>query len=280
MYIIVAVKHVIDAEASITVNADNQGIDSSHLPQAMNPFDEVALEEAVKLKRAGLARHVLAVSLGAPAAQATLHNALARGADEALLVEAPKAEPLTVAKALAALAQHRQADLLLLGKQAVDDDSQQTGQMAAALLNWGQAVSVSQLSVDAVQGQIIAECDSDTGSEVLRLPLPAVVTAALHLNTPQVIRVPALMAASQQPISRCTLADLGVVAEKRLQVLSVRAPTPRPPIVFLDSPQAVANIIHDIMAPKKCHTNFDEAAKPPSVQGASSAETTASHLKI
>ncbi len=245
MQIIVAVKHVVDAEASIRVS--DAGIASTHLPHAMNPFDEVALEAAVKLKQTGIACHILAVSLGAPAAKETLRNALARGADEALLVEAIDAEPLTVAKALAALAKQKRADLLLLGKQAIDDDCQQTGQMTAALLNCGQAVGASTLSVDKVQRQVLAECDTDTGSELLCLTLPAVVTAALHLNTPHVIRVPALMAAHQQPITSCSLADLGIEEEKRLQVLSVREPDARPPVVFLDSPQALAAVISDII---------------------------------
>lgn len=244
MKILVAVKRVIDYEVDIQIKPDGSGIVCDNVPMALNPFDEVALEEAIRLKSAGIVDSILAVSVGDEACRETLRTTLAMGADEALLVKSDSdVEPLAVAKILAKLAAEKSVDLILFGKQAIDNDANQTGQMTAALLNCGQAVFVSQLSVDKTNKLLTAVRDSDFGTETLQLPLPAVVTAALRLNEPRFIALPQLLRAKKQPIATRDLATFGIDVEKRLHVVSLSKPPMRAPVKLLDSVEALADVI-------------------------------------
>lgn len=226
MKIMVAVKRVADPNVKVRALADGSGVDLVNVKMTMNPFDEIAVEEAVRLKEAGRATEIVAVSIGSKKAIETLRTALAMGADRGLLVRSEaRVEPLAVAKLLKAVAEIERPDLILVGKQAIDDDSNQTGQMLAALLGWGQATFASQIGVDDDGIEVAREVDG--GLQTLRLVLPALVTVDLRLNEPRYASLPNIMKAKKKPIEEKTPADYGVTIEPRLMVVRVQEPPVR-----------------------------------------------------
>ena len=226
MKVLVSVKRVIDATVKVRLRADGAGVETAGVKFSINPFDEIALEEAVRLKERGLATEVIAVSLGSAQCQETLRHALALGADRAILVESEVAlEPLAVAKLLAALVARETPGLVLLGKQAIDGDENQTGQMLAGLLDWPQATFASKLEL--ADGRATVARETERGLERLELPLPAVVTADLRLNTPRFASLPNIMKAKRKPIERFDPGMLAVDPAPRLEVLKLEAPSTR-----------------------------------------------------
>jgi electron transfer flavoprotein beta subunit len=224
--ILVPVKRVVDYNVKVRVKSDGSGVDISNVKMSMNPFDEIAVEEAVRLKEAGVATEVVAVSIGVAQAQETLRTALAIGADRAILVEAGDAvEPLAVARVLKALVDKEQPQLVILGKQAIDDDSNQTGQMLAALAGLPQATFASKLTI--ADGKATVEREVDGGSETLSLTLPAVVTTDLRLNEPRYVTLPNIMKAKKKPLESVKPADFGVDVTPRLKTLKVAEPSKR-----------------------------------------------------
>ena len=226
MRILVAVKRAVDYNVKVRVKADGSGVETAGVKMSINPFDEIAVEEAVRLREQGRATEVLAVSLGPPAAVETLRTALAIGADRALLVETDAAlEPLAVARLLAAVVAREAPDLVLMGKQAIDDDMGATGQMLAALLSWPQATCASRIAVEPPG--LVVRREIDGGAETLALPLPAVVTADLRLNEPRYASLPAIMRARKKPVATLAPADLGVDPAPTLAVARVTEPPAR-----------------------------------------------------
>jgi electron transfer flavoprotein beta subunit len=226
MKVLVAVKRVVDYNVKIRVKADQSGVELANVKMSMNPFDEIAIEEAVKLKEAGVVTEIVAVSLGVAQCQETLRTALAMGADRAILVESSaELQPLAVAKLLKAVADKEQPQLVILGKQAIDDDSNQTGQMLAALLNWPQATFASKLAVSGGQAEVMREIDG--GLETISVKLPAVVTADLRLNTPRYATLPNIMKAKKKPLDTLTPEALGVDVTPRVKTLKVAEPGKR-----------------------------------------------------
>ncbi|MGP3660036.1 electron transfer flavoprotein subunit beta/FixA family protein [Burkholderia gladioli] len=226
MKILVPVKRVVDYNVKVRVKSDGTGVDIANVKMSMNPFDEIAVEEAVRLKEAGTATEVVAVSIGVAQAQETLRTALAIGADRAILVEAGEGvEPLGVAKILKALVDKEQPQLVILGKQAIDDDSNQTGQMLAALAGLPQATFASKVTV--ADGKATVAREVDGGSETLALTLPAVVTTDLRLNEPRYVTLPNIMKAKKKPLETVKPEDLGVDVSPRLKTLKVSEPPKR-----------------------------------------------------
>jgi electron transfer flavoprotein beta subunit len=234
MKVLVAVKRVMDANIFPRVKADGSGVDLTGIKMAINPFDEIAVEEAVRLKEAGRASEVVLVSTGLEAAKETIRNGLAMGADRGLLVVAQgPVEPLAVAKVLRAVIAAETPDLVLLGKQAIDDDCSQTGQMLAALLGWPQATCASKL--EPLDGSVRVTREIDGGLEVLQLGLPAVITVDLRLNTPRFASMPNIIKSRSKPIAVQKAEDFGVDISPRLDVLETRAPERRKAGVRLGS---------------------------------------------
>ncbi len=226
MKILVAVKRVIDFNVKPRVKADGSGVDLANVKMSMNPFDEIAVEEAIRLKEKGVAEEVVAVSIGPAKAQETLRTALAMGADRAILIQTDdEVEPLAVAKLLARLAEEEQPGLFILGKQAIDDDSNQTGQMLAALLNWPQGTFASRVEIDGDKVNVTREVDG--GLETVRLNLPAVITTDLRLNEPRYASLPNIMKAKSKPLATKAPADYGVDTAPRLTLLKVAEPPRR-----------------------------------------------------
>jgi electron transfer flavoprotein beta subunit len=225
MRVLVPVKRVIDYNVKIRVKPDGSGVDTANVKMSMNPFDEIAIEEAVRLKEAGKVTEVVAVSIGPAQAQETIRTALAIGADRGILVTQEGAEPLAVAKLLKALVEKEGAELVILGKQAIDDDSNQTGQMLAALLGWGQATFASK--IDLGEGKITVTREVDGGLETDELKLPAIVTTDLRLNEPRYASLPNIMKAKKKQLDTISAADLGVDATPRLKTLKVVEPPKR-----------------------------------------------------
>ena len=226
MKILVPVKRVVDYNVKIRVKADQSGVELANVKMAMNPFDEIAVEEAVRLKEAGKATEIVAVSAGVAQCQETLRTAMAIGADRGILVESDvELQPLAVAKLLKALVDKEQPQLVILGKQAIDDDSNQTGQMLAALLGWPQATFASKVEVAGDSVQVTREIDD--GLETLSLPLPAVITTDLRLNEPRYATLPNIMKAKKKPLETVKPAELGVDVAPRLTTLKVVEPAAR-----------------------------------------------------
>ncbi|RKE36475.1 electron transfer flavoprotein beta subunit [Paraburkholderia sp. BL23I1N1] len=220
MKLLVAVKRVVDANVKVGVKSDETGVDIANVKMSMNPFDEIAVGEAVRLKEAGVATEVIAVSAGVAQAQETLRTALAIGADRAILIESNEdLPPLAVAKLLKALADKEQPQLVILAKQAIDDDSNQTGQMLAALANLPQATFASKITV--ADGKATVAREVDGGAETLSLKLPAVVTTDLRLNEPRYVTLPNIMKAKRKPLETIKPSDLGVDVTPRLKTLKV-----------------------------------------------------------
>ena len=226
MKIIVPVKRVIDYNVKPRVKADGTGVDLANVKMSMNPFDEIAVEEAIRLKEKGVAAEVIAVSVGPAKAQETLRTALAMGADRAILVQTDdEVEPLAVAKILKAIADEEQPGLVILGKQAIDDDSNQTGQMLAALLGRPQGTFASEVTVEG--DSVIVKREVDGGLETVKLALPAIVTTDLRLNEPRYASLPNIMKAKSKPLATKAPADYGVDTAPRLKTLKVGEPPVR-----------------------------------------------------
>ncbi|HET7547211.1 MAG TPA: electron transfer flavoprotein subunit beta/FixA family protein [Usitatibacter sp.] len=226
MKILVPVKRVVDFNVKVRVKSDQSGIELANVKMSMNPFDEIAVEEALRLREAGKATEVIAVSAGSTACQETLRTALAMGADRAILVETDaELQPLAVAKLLAALAKKEGVGLAILGKQAIDDDANQTGQMLAALLDWPQATFASKVELDASSAKVTREIDG--GLETVEVKMPAVVTTDLRLNTPRYATLPNIMKAKKKPLDVVKPADLGVDVAPRVKTLKVAEPGKR-----------------------------------------------------
>ncbi|MEP7239609.1 MAG: electron transfer flavoprotein subunit beta/FixA family protein [Devosia sp.] len=234
MKILVAVKRVVDANFRVRVKPDGSGVDVDNAKMAMNPFDEIAVEEAIRLKEAGAATEIVVVSIGPAKAEDTLRQALAMGCDRGILVlHEGKTEPLGVAKILAAIAKTEAPDLMILGKQAIDDDANQTGQMLAALLGRGQATFASRLTL--ADGMATVTREVDGGAQTLDLPLPAVVTADLRLNTPRFVSLPNIIKARAKPLAKTSAAELGVDLAPRLRTLRIEEPPSRPAGIIVAS---------------------------------------------
>lgn len=231
MKILVAIKRVIDFRVRIRVRSDYSGVETTNVKMSMNPFDEIAVEEAVRLKEAGIATEVVVVSMGPVSAQETLRTALALGADRAILVQTEhELQSLAVAKLLKVIAEQEQPKLVLLGKQAIDDDNNQTGQMLAGLLHWPQATFASNIVVagDRVDGErVTVTREIDGGLETLNMALPAVITADLRLNQPRYASLPNIMKAKAKPLVTMTIEQLGVDITSRLQTIKVEPPASR-----------------------------------------------------
>jgi electron transfer flavoprotein beta subunit len=226
MKVLVPVKRVVDFNVKVRVKSDGSGVDIANVKMSMNPFDEIALEEAVRLKEAGKVTEVVAVSVGVTQCQETIRTGLAIGADRGILVEtAVETEPLAVAKLIKALAEKEQPQLIILGKQAIDDDSNQTGQMVAALLGWPQATFASKVLVE--DGKVTVTREVDGGLETVALSLPAVVTTDLRLNEPRYVTLPNIMKAKKKPLETIKPEDLGVDVTPRLKTLKVVEPAKR-----------------------------------------------------
>jgi electron transfer flavoprotein beta subunit len=226
MKLLVPVKRVIDYNVKPRVKADGSGVDLANVKMSMNPFDEIAVEEAIRLKEKGAATEIVAVSIGPAKAQETLRTALAMGADRAILVATDaEVEPLGVAKLLQKIVEEEQPQMVILGKQAIDDDSNQTGQMLAALLGWGQGTFASKVEVDGQSVNVTREVDG--GLETVRLNLPAIVTTDLRLNEPRYASLPNIMKAKSKPLAQKTPEDYGVDIAPRLSVLKVVEPSKR-----------------------------------------------------
>ena len=234
MKVLVALKRVVDANVRVRLKFDGSGVDLDNVKMSMNPFDEIALEEAVRLKEKGVATEIVAVSVGPAKAEDTLRQGLAMGADRAILVvHDGRVESLGVAKVLRAIAAAELPDLILLGKQAIDDDANQTGQMLAALMGRGQATFASALEIDGAKVRVTREVDG--GQRVVELDLPAVVTADLRLNTPRFVSLPNVMKARSKPMAKTTAPDLDVDLSPRLSVLRTEAPPARKAGVMVNS---------------------------------------------
>jgi len=229
MKILVPVKRVVDYNVKVRIKPDNSGVDIANVKMSMNPFDEIAVEEAIRLREKSIATEVIAVSCGVTACQETLRTALALGADRAILVETDvELQPLAVAKLLKAVADKESPRLIILGKQAIDDDANQTGQMLAGLLGWAQATSASKVEIasgDAAEATVKREIDG--GLETVRIKLPAIITADLRLNEPRYATLPNIMKAKKKPLDTLKPDALGVDVAPRLKTLKVVEPPKR-----------------------------------------------------
>ncbi len=226
MKVLVPVKRVIDYNVKVRVKADNSGVELANVKMAMNPFDEIAVEQALRLKEAGGAEEVVVVSIGPAQNQETIRTALAMGADRGIHIEAlHDIEPLAVAKLLKAVVERENPGLVLVGKQAIDDDCNQTGQMLAALLGWAQGTFVSALDVAGDKAKIVREVDG--GLEHLEIKMPAIVSVDLRLNEPRYASLPNIMKAKKKPLDSLTVDDLGVDIKPRLTVVKVEEPAAR-----------------------------------------------------
>ncbi|MFT8644886.1 electron transfer flavoprotein subunit beta/FixA family protein [Gluconacetobacter sp.] len=226
MKILVPIKRVIDYNVKVRVRRDGGGVETAGVKMSMNPFDEIAVEEALRLREKGIASEVLVVSIGVPQAADTLRTALAMGADRAILVQSEESpEPLAVAKILKILVERETPDLVILGKQAIDDDMNATGQMLAGLLDWPQATFASR--VEKTGDGLTVSREVDGGSESLSLTLPAIVTADLRLNEPRYASLPNIMKAKKKPLETLSAADLGIDLTRRLTTLSIAEPPTR-----------------------------------------------------
>lgn len=225
MKALVAVKRVVDANVKVRVKSDQTGVDIANVKMSMNSFDEIAVEEAVRLKEKGVVTEIVAVSCGPAKAEETLRTAMAMGADRGVLVEAEDLQPLAVAKVLKAIIDKEQPKLVIVGKQAIDGDCGQTGQMLAALLDWPQATSASKVEIAGDKAKVTREIDG--GKEILELALPAVLTADLQLNEPRHTKLPDIMKAKKKPLEKTNPAGLGVDVASGLKTVKVSEPPAR-----------------------------------------------------
>ncbi|CZG80126.1 Electron transfer flavoprotein small subunit [Legionella pneumophila] len=238
MKILVAVKRVIDPYVKIRVKSDNSGVETQNIKMAMNPFDEIAIEEALRLREKNWATEVIAVSIGSDSSQETLRHALALGADKAILVRTEKSfESLNIAKILNSIVANEKPDLVLMGKQSIDGDNNQTPQMLAALLNWPQATNASKIIPDNNNLEVVREIDG--GLETLKVQLPAVISTDLRLNEPRYASLPNIMKAKRKPLDIIDLDLLGLSLKQHVEILKVNAPATRSGGVILDSVAAL-----------------------------------------
>ena len=245
MKILVAVKRVVDYNIKVRVKPDGSNVEIEGVKMGINPFDENAIEEALRLKEKGIATEIVAVSLGNAVNQDVLRHALAMGADRAILVKTDVVlQPLSVAKLLKAIVEREKPDLILLGKQAIDSDAGQAGQMLAALLNYGQGTYVSAINVENNEVTVMREVDG--GTETLVISLPAVLTADLRLNEPRFVKLPNLMMARKKPIETIASAELGVDATPRLNLLNVSEPPTRKAGIKVSSVQELLQKLNDL----------------------------------
>ncbi|NKD55607.1 MULTISPECIES: electron transfer flavoprotein subunit beta/FixA family protein [unclassified Haematospirillum] len=226
MKVLVAVKRVVDYNVKVRVKTDETGVELANVKMSMNPFDEIAVEEAIRMKEAGTVTEIVAVSLGVAACQETLRTAMAMGADRAILVQTDvDLQPLAVARALKAIVDREKPDLVLVGKQAIDDDSNQTGQMLAAMTGWPQATFASKVELTGKKAKITREIDG--GLQTIETALPAVISVDLRLNEPRYASLPNIMKAKKKPLETLTPEDLGIDVSPRLKVLKVTEPPKR-----------------------------------------------------
>jgi len=222
----VPVKRVVDYNVKVRVKNDNSGVELENIKMSMNPFDEIAVEEALRLKEKGIANEVIAISIGESQVQETIRNALAMGADSGIFVEAKvNLEPLNVAKIISSIAKSENIDLMILGKQAIDDDMNATGQMIAALLDWPQATFASKVEISGKKAKVSREVDG--GIENIEISLPAVISTDLRLNEPRYASLPNIMKAKKKPISEIKIEDLNIEIKKHLSILKVEEPAKR-----------------------------------------------------
>jgi len=234
MKVLVAVKRVIDYNVKVRVKSDGSGVDLANVKMAMNPFDEIAVEQAIRLKEAGDAEEIVVVSAGPPQSQETIRTALAMGADRGILVESDAhLQPLAVSKLFKAIVEREEPGLVLLGKQAIDDDNSQTGQMLAGLLGWSQGTFASRVKIG--DGKVDVTREVDGGLESISLAMPAVITVDLRLNEPRYASLPNIMKAKKKPIDKMTPEDLDVDVTPRVKVVKVAEPPPRKGGVIVES---------------------------------------------
>ena len=244
MKILVPVKRVVDYNVKIKVKSDNSGVDLENTKMSMNPFDEIAVEEAVKLKEKKICDEIIAISIGSAKSEETLRTALAVGADKGILIETEEeVQPLEVAKILKEIIKKNNPDLVLMGKQAIDDDSNQTGQMLAALLGWPQGTFASKLEINGKKINVTREIDG--GLETLSMELPAIVTTDLRLNEPRYASLPNIMKAKQKPIEKITPSELNIEIKQRLKTLKVTEPPKKESGIKIDSVQELISKLHD-----------------------------------
>ena len=244
MKILVPVKRVVDYNVKIKIKSDNSGVDLENVKMAMNPFDEIAVEEAVRLKEKKLCDEITAISIGSAKSEETLRTALAIGVDKGILVETEEeVQPLEVAKILKEVVKKNNPDLVLMGKQAIDDDSNQTGQMLAALLGWPQGTFASKLEINGKKINVTREIDG--GLETLGMELPAIITTDLRLNEPRYASLPNIMKAKQKPVEKITPNDLNVEIKQRLKTLKVTEPPKKTPGIKVDSVQELISKLHE-----------------------------------
>ncbi len=234
MKVLVPVKRVIDANVKVRVKPDNTGVETANVKMAINPFDEIAVEEAIRLKEAGTATEIVAVSIGEQSCQETIRTALAMGADRGILVQTDASpEPLAIAKLLKGIVEREEPGLVIVGKQSIDGDNSQTGQMLAALLGWPQGTFASNLDIGDGDMQVTRE--TDAGLETINVSMPAVVTTDLRLNEPRYASLPNIMKAKKKPIDTLTCDELGVDVTARVQVLKVEEPPKRTAGIIVES---------------------------------------------
>ena len=244
MKILVPVKRVVDYNVKIKVKSDNSGVDLENTKMSMNPFDEIAVEEAVKLKEKKICDEIIAISIGSAKSEETLRTALALGAGKGILIETEEeVQPLEVAKILKEIIKKNNPDLVLMGKQAIDDDSNQTGQMLAALLGWPQGTFASKLEINGKKINVTREIDG--GLETLGMELPAIVTTDLRLNEPRYASLPNIMKAKQKPIEKITPGDLNIEIKQRLKTLKVTEPPKKETGIKVDSVQELISKLHE-----------------------------------
>jgi len=244
MKILVPVKRVVDYNVKIKVKGDNSGVDLENTKMSMNPFDEIAVEEAVRLKEKKICDEIIAISIGSAKSEETLRTALAVGADKGILIETEEeVQPLEVAKILKEIIKKNNPDLVLMGKQAIDDDSNQTGQMLAALLCWPQGTFTSKLEINGKKINVTREIDG--GLETLGMELPAIVTTDLRLNEPRYASLPNIMKAKQKPVEKMTPTDVNIEIKQRLKTLEVTEPSKKEAGIKVDSVQQLIYKLHE-----------------------------------
>ena len=244
MKILVPIKRVVDYNVKIKVKSDNSGVDLENVKMSMNPFDEIAVEEAVRLKEKKICNEITAISIGSAKSEETLRTALAVGADKGILVETEEnVQPLEVAKILKEIINKNSPDLVLMGKQAIDDDSNQTGQMLSALLGWPQGTFASKLEINEKKINVTREIDG--GLETLNMELPAIVTTDLRLNEPRYASLPNIMKAKQKPIEKISPSDINIEIKQRLKTLKVTEPPKKESGIKIDSVQELISKLHD-----------------------------------
>ena len=244
MKILVPVKRVVDYNVKIKIKSDNSGVDLENVKMAMNPFDEIAIEEAVRLKEKKICKEIVAISIGSEKSEETIRTALAMGADKGILVETNEdVQPLEIAKILNEIVKKNNPDLVLMGKQAIDDDSNQTGQMLAAILGWPQGTFASKLEVNDKEINVTREIDG--GLETLAIKLPAVVTTDLRLNEPRYASLPNIMKAKQKPIEKVKPNDLSVDTKQRIKILEVVEPPKKEAGIKVSSVEELVSKLHN-----------------------------------